>query len=152
MSNLIDGPTIGEVSDDSPDELVDVDGADDESCSLAVTLSTVMANPSYQPVLLTTRLTVAGALDEALDVDAAADSVTDAGDVEDAALAGPRWAHPTSRTTTDALAAAIPIAFDVISNSFKQVGRLRTWQPDAEQRHGMDGDGSAGVTETCDAC
>ena len=69
-----------------------------------------------------------------------------------AALAGPRWAHPTSRATTDALAAAIPIALDVISNSFKQVGQLRTRQPDAEQRHRMDGDGSAGVTETCDAC
>ena len=125
MSNLIDGPTIGAVSDDSPEELVDVDGADDESCSLAVTLSTVMANPSYQPVLLTTRLTVAGALDEALDVDAAADSVTDADDVEDAALRRPAVGASTSRATTDALAAAIPIAFDVISNSFKQVGRLR---------------------------
>ena len=34
MSNLIDGPTIGEVSDDSPEELVDVDGADDESFRL----------------------------------------------------------------------------------------------------------------------
>lgn len=115
MSSLIEGPAIVALSVDEPDELVD--GDDDESCSVAVTFSTVMAKPSYQPVLLITRSAVVTSLDEVADGDAAAVpelAAAVAEDADEAVVAGPRWAHPATRATTDTLAAAIRIAFDVI--------------------------------------
>ena len=81
---------MGAVSDDRPDELLDVGGDDGESCSVAVILSTVMAKPSYQPVLFTTLLTVAGALDEVVGAADTAALVAGAAVVGEAVSAGLR--------------------------------------------------------------